>query len=61
MKTTKFYKRTIAIGLIVLSLNLSLKRFILLPDFISGLLTGVGLGIEIYALIMLSKRDKTSY
>nr|MBC7611445.1 hypothetical protein [Pseudopedobacter sp.] len=59
MKTTKFYKRTITIGLIILSLLLN--RFIPLPDFALGLLTGVGLGIEIYAIMMLSKRNKTSY
>jgi hypothetical protein len=61
MKTTKFYKRTIAIGLIILSFSLLLNSFIPLPDFALGLLTGAGLGIEIYAIVMLSKMDKTPY
>ena len=61
MKTTRLYKRTITIGLVILSLSLLLNRFIPLPDFALGLLTGVGLGIEIYTIMILSKRNKTSY
>jgi len=59
MKSTKFYKKIIAAGLIVLSLALLLKNLLHLPDFFIGLFFGIGLGLEIYSILMLIKLRKT--
>ncbi len=62
MKTSTFYIKIISLGLTIISLNIFLKTFIQLPDFTFGLLMGMGLGIEIYAALMIVKlrKSKTS-
>lgn len=42
------------IGMLIVSFTLLLSQFIVLPDFLRGALTGVGIGMEIIALIRLA-------
>jgi hypothetical protein len=42
------------IGLLIISFTLFLAQFTVLPDFLRGALTGVGIGMEIIALIRLA-------
>lgn len=59
MRKIKFYNKTLIIGLLVSTFSLIFKEFVHLPDILIGLLTGIGLGLEIYRALMLLKLRKS--
>ena len=59
MRKIKFYKKALIIGLLASTFSLIFKEFIHLPDIIIGLLTGIGLSLEIYGVMMLLKLRKS--
>jgi hypothetical protein len=59
MRKIKFYNKTLIIGLLASTFSLIFKEFVHLPDILIGLLTGIGLGLEIYGALMLLKLRKS--
>ena len=47
------------VGLLIMSLSIVITRYTHLPDFISGLITGIGIGIVILGFIR--QRPNPSY
>jgi hypothetical protein len=47
----------VSLGLLLVVLPLLINAFIKIPDFLRGLLMGIGLVMEITALVMLKKRS----
>jgi hypothetical protein len=59
MKKIPFPERAlICIGLLLATLPQLFKEYIPIPDFLRGLLAGVGLGMELTGFIMLKKRRR---
>jgi len=61
---TRSFKNPAAIfliaGLMVITVTQILARMVLMTDFVKGALTGVGIGLEIIALIKLRSAQKRS-
>jgi hypothetical protein len=47
----------VSLGLLLVALPLLINAFIKIPDFLRGLLMGIGLVMEITAVVMLKKRS----
>ncbi len=54
-KQLAFPMLLISIGLLLVVLPILINNFIKIPDFLRGLLMGIGLIMEITALVMLKK------
>jgi hypothetical protein len=52
-------KMLLAIGLLLIVLPLAVNNFIRVPDFLRGLLMGIGLVFEIAAFVTLKKAANT--
>jgi hypothetical protein len=55
--TTKSIRLLFAAGLLIAALAQLLSRYIQIPDVILGGFIGIGVGIEIIALVMLKKMN----
>ncbi|MEO5911037.1 MAG: hypothetical protein ABIP95_09135 [Pelobium sp.] len=60
MKIKNNQKILLAIGLFLASMNLLLIHYLNLPDFMAGLITGISIGLEIIAIVLLKRVPKTS-
>lgn len=47
--------RLLAIGLLLVIIPSFLKRFVPVPDWAQGLLMGLGIGLELAAVVILAK------
>ncbi len=50
-----------AIGLLLVVLPIFINNFIKVPDFLRGLLMGIGIVLEIWAFVKLKKAPATAY
>lgn len=50
--------RLIAAGLLLAAVPFLVNEWIHIPDFVRGILVGVGIGLEIIGLIRMSRRRK---
>ncbi|MBK0382178.1 hypothetical protein I5M32_04325 [Pedobacter sp. SD-b] len=55
MKASKHYSGLLSTGLFLISFSLIIKQFLHLSDALNGILMGIGLSIELYAVFMLFK------
>jgi len=57
MKTKKsvLALRLLAIGLLLATIPFFLKRFVPVADWVQGLIMGLGIGLELVAVVLLSK------
>jgi hypothetical protein len=46
----------LAISLLLVTAHYFINPFFLMPDYLRGLLIGVGLGLEIIALVMMKRK-----
>jgi hypothetical protein len=53
-------KTVLAIGLLTTTLPTVTKDLIPIPDFVSGLVLGLGLGLQITGLILLRRRNNSA-
>jgi hypothetical protein len=61
---SKFFQNTatipLVVGLLLIALSQIMGRYIILPDFAKGALMGIGIGLEIIALIKVRSEGETS-
>ena len=50
----------VSFGLLLVALPILINAFIKIPDFLRGLLMGIGIVMEITALVMLKKKSNAS-
>jgi hypothetical protein len=57
-----FYLRSLfSLGIILTVLPVAIRDWVTMPDFFRGIITGLGLGIEVTAFIIISRnRPKTN-